>query len=43
MKNPKMESKMNRMETVVRPICLNFWLRTIRTVRYNFGAEVRNG
>jgi asparagine synthase (glutamine-hydrolysing) len=43
MENPQMESKMNRMEAVVRPICLNFWLRSMRTVRYNFGAEVRNG
>ena len=43
MEKSEMESKMNRMEPVVRPICLNFWLRTMRTVRYNFGAEVRNG
>jgi asparagine synthase (glutamine-hydrolysing) len=43
MEKPEMESKMNRMEAVVRPICLNYWLRTMRGVRYNFGAEVRNG
>jgi asparagine synthase (glutamine-hydrolysing) len=43
MEKPKMESKMNRMEAVVRPICLNFWLRSMRGVRYNFRAEVRNG
>ena len=43
MEKPKMESKMNRMEAVVRPICLNFWLRSMRRVRYNFRAEVRNG
>jgi asparagine synthase (glutamine-hydrolysing) len=43
MEKPAMQSKMNRMEAVVRPICLNLWLRTMRGVRYNFRAEVRNG
>jgi asparagine synthase (glutamine-hydrolysing) len=27
----------------VRPLCLNFWLQSIRTVRYNLRAEVRDG
>lgn len=27
----------------VRPLCLNFWLQSVRSVRYNLGAEVRNG
>ena len=26
----------------VRPLCLNFWLRSAREVRYNLRAEVRN-
>ncbi|MGA8983489.1 MAG: asparagine synthase-related protein [Candidatus Acidiferrales bacterium] len=27
----------------VRPLCLNFWLQSVRSVRYNLDAEVRNG
>ena len=35
--------QMNQIDALVRPICLNFWLRSMRGVRYNFRAEVRNG
>jgi len=27
----------------VRPLCLNFWLQSVRRVRYNLSAEARNG
>lgn len=27
----------------IRPLCLNFWLQSVRRVRYNLFAEVRNG
>jgi asparagine synthase (glutamine-hydrolysing) len=37
------ESKFNRINTSVRPICLNFWLQSMRRVRYNLHAEARNG
>jgi asparagine synthase (glutamine-hydrolysing) len=29
--------------TAVRPLCLNFWLQSVRRVRYNLSAEARNG
>jgi len=32
-----------KLQAVVRPICLNFWLQSVRRVRYNLGAEARNG
>jgi asparagine synthase (glutamine-hydrolysing) len=32
-----------KVERNVRPLCLNFWLRTARRVRYNIRAEARNG
>jgi asparagine synthase (glutamine-hydrolysing) len=32
-----------KVDTDVRPICLNFWLQSARRVRYNLRAEVRNG
>ncbi|MGC2700566.1 MAG: asparagine synthase-related protein [Candidatus Acidiferrales bacterium] len=31
-----------KVETDVRPLCLNFWLQSARRVRYNLRAEVRN-
>jgi asparagine synthase (glutamine-hydrolysing) len=31
------------VESNIRPICLNFWLQSVRRVRYNLRAEVRNG
>ena len=37
------ESKSSRINAAVRPICLNFWLQSMRRVRYNLHAEVRNG
>jgi asparagine synthase (glutamine-hydrolysing) len=33
----------NRIEAMVRPICLNFWLQSMSRVRYNLHAEARNG
>ncbi|MGA8035687.1 MAG: asparagine synthase-related protein [Candidatus Acidiferrales bacterium] len=36
-------SKTNRIESFVRPICLNFWLQSTSRVRYNLHAEARNG
>lgn len=30
-------------EMNMRPLCLNYWLRHSRTIRYNFMAEVGNG
>ncbi len=35
--------KTNRIEAVMRPICLNFWLQSMSRVRYNLHAEARNG
>lgn len=32
-----------RMEMNMRPLCLNYWLRHSRAIRYNFMAEVGNG
>ncbi|MGA8144870.1 MAG: asparagine synthase-related protein [Candidatus Acidiferrales bacterium] len=31
------------LSSVVRPLCLNFWLQSVRRVRYNLGVEARNG
>jgi asparagine synthase (glutamine-hydrolysing) len=31
-----------KVDTDVRPLCLNFWLQSARRVRYNLRAEVRN-
>jgi asparagine synthase (glutamine-hydrolysing) len=31
------------LPAAVRPICLNFWLQSVRRVRYNLSAEARNG
>jgi asparagine synthase (glutamine-hydrolysing) len=31
-----------KADTLVRPICLNFWLQSARRVRYNLHAEVSN-
>ena len=31
------------LPTAVRPLCLNFWLQSVRRVRYNLSAEARNG
>ena len=31
------------LQAAVRPICLNFWLQSVRRVRYNLSAEARNG
>jgi asparagine synthase (glutamine-hydrolysing) len=30
------------VEMNIRPLCLNFWLQSVRKVRYNLRAEVRN-
>jgi asparagine synthase (glutamine-hydrolysing) len=37
------EPKFSRINAGVRPICLNFWLQSMRIVRYNLHAEARNG
>jgi asparagine synthase (glutamine-hydrolysing) len=42
-----MQSFQNEMNAVqlhsnIRPLCLNFWLQSVRKVRYNLRAEVRN-
>jgi asparagine synthase (glutamine-hydrolysing) len=37
------EPKFSRINAAVRPICLNFWLQSMRRVRYNLHAEARNG
>jgi asparagine synthase (glutamine-hydrolysing) len=42
-KSSDLKPKLNRIESAVRPICLNFWLQSMRRVRYNLHAEVRNG
>jgi asparagine synthase (glutamine-hydrolysing) len=41
---PVFGSDMNpaKLETDIRPLCLNFWLQSQRRVRYNLPAEVRN-
>jgi asparagine synthase (glutamine-hydrolysing) len=31
------------LPAAVRPLCLNFWLQSVRRVRYNLSAEARNG
>jgi asparagine synthase (glutamine-hydrolysing) len=31
------------LSAAVRPLCLNFWLQSVRRVRYNLSAEARNG
>jgi asparagine synthase (glutamine-hydrolysing) len=31
------------LQAAVRPFCLNFWLQSVRRVRYNLSAEARNG
>jgi asparagine synthase (glutamine-hydrolysing) len=41
--NLKSEPKSNRIDPAMRPICLNFWLQSMRKVRYNLHAEARNG
>jgi asparagine synthase (glutamine-hydrolysing) len=33
----------DELQAAVRPICLNFWLQSVRRVRYNLSAEARNG
>jgi hypothetical protein len=32
-----------KLHSNIRPLCLNFWLQSVRKVRYNLRAEVRNG
>ena len=32
-----------KANSLVRPVCLNFWLQSARRVRYNLHAEARNG
>jgi len=39
----KNERDSMRAGLAVRPLCLNFWLQSLRRVRYNLVAEVRNG
>jgi asparagine synthase (glutamine-hydrolysing) len=36
------ETPSAKIATDVRPLCLNFWLRSARRVRYNLSAEARN-
>jgi asparagine synthase (glutamine-hydrolysing) len=36
------ETVLAKVETDIRPFCLNFWLQSARRVRYNLRAEVRN-
>ncbi|HEY2108431.1 MAG TPA: asparagine synthase C-terminal domain-containing protein, partial [Candidatus Acidoferrales bacterium] len=33
----------DQLQAAVRPLCLNFWLQSVRRVRYNLSAEARNG
>ena len=33
----------DELQAAIRPICLNFWLQSVRRVRYNLSAEARNG
>jgi len=37
------ETDSTRAEASIRPLCLNFWLQSLRRVGYNLVAEVRNG
>jgi len=37
------ERNAERAGLLIRPHCLNFWLRSLRRVRYNLVAEVHNG
>jgi asparagine synthase (glutamine-hydrolysing) len=37
------ETTSAKLQTDVRPLCLNLWLQSARRVRYNLPAEVRNG
>jgi asparagine synthase (glutamine-hydrolysing) len=37
------ESSAEYASAAIRPICLNFWLQSMRRVRYNLTAEARNG
>jgi len=32
-----------KANSLVRPVCLNFWLQSARRVRYNLHAEASNG
>jgi asparagine synthase (glutamine-hydrolysing) len=41
--SPRQERDSMRAVVSIRPLCLNFWLRSLRRVRYNLVAEVRNG
>jgi asparagine synthase (glutamine-hydrolysing) len=34
---------LSRTNSTIRPICFNFWLQSMRRVRYNLHAEARNG
>jgi asparagine synthase (glutamine-hydrolysing) len=36
------ETDAEKLQSNVRPLCLNFWLQSVRKVRYNLRAEVRN-
>jgi len=36
-------SESEELRAAGRPICLNFWLQSVRRVRYNLSAEARNG
>jgi asparagine synthase (glutamine-hydrolysing) len=38
----RLDSNWEQVQASVRPLCLNFWLRSAREVRYNLRAEVRN-
>jgi asparagine synthase (glutamine-hydrolysing) len=37
------ETDSERANVAIRPICLNFWLQSMRGVTYNLSAEVRHG
>jgi asparagine synthase (glutamine-hydrolysing) len=36
-------SESEELRAAARPICLNFWLQSVRRVRYNLSAEARDG
>jgi asparagine synthase (glutamine-hydrolysing) len=36
------ETHAEKANSALRPLCLNFWLQSMRKVRYNLRAEVRN-
>ena len=36
------ETNAEQLHSSIRPLCLNFWLQSMRKVRYNLRAEVRN-